>query len=268
MSDELKSKIIDDLLKSGFAAELRVLEAFKSADDWDATGGLQFFDPDIQKSREIDVHSLRSSRFPRENGLPPFEVTFEMWIEVKKTEKPWIVLRSQTPDKFLDLSSALCRPQNFHLVRNKGPLVRAVAANSIAMRSGWCGHGIHEAFKSPSDNSSWFTAFKKLSTITRHPEHSAAFFASKEQPHARITQPLVVLDGLMFSAALVEEQIELHAITEAAVDFSISGRETTGIGLHIDVVTMAGLSGYIAQATKTHDELIELMRADFSPPVE
>ena len=67
MSSDLEEKLLDDLQKSGFGSELKVLETLK-AEDWKVFAGLSYFDSTSKKSREIDVHALRVCHEDVENA--------------------------------------------------------------------------------------------------------------------------------------------------------------------------------------------------------
>ena len=267
MSGDLEKKLLDDLQKSGFGSELKVLETLKG-EDWNVFAGLSYFDSTSKKSREIDVHALRVCYEDIENASSEdssFEISFELWIEVKKTTHPWIILRSSSPDKFIDLTSALYRvtaANGFSL----GEMRKLIASRSVAMRSGWSGHGVHEAFKKPDQPAQWFAAFTKLARVCRDPNYCRVFFKGNERRYMRTAQPLVVLDSKLFSAQSNGDGISITEIREASIDFNVSEGSAPDErpSIQIDVVTMTALSDYLKNASMTHDRLCEMARSEIA----
>jgi hypothetical protein len=261
MSDVSKSslhvQVVDDLLKSGFASELRVIEIFEGC-GWGAFAGIQFYDSSVQKSREIDIHVIQSDVL-RDDDHPSFEMTSEFWVEVKKTERPWVVLRGADASKYLDLETVFGRPHSIEAFPSRGELRAAFGKNTLAVREGWFGHGIHESFRKAGDRSRWYSAFAKLARISRHPSHSVAFFKSHEgRSHIRLTQPLVVLDGPLLSARTAEGAIQVADILQATVEFGVSDSETHKGTIQIDVVTLPALADYLSHASGTVSTLSEM----------
>src|SRR5690606_11414928 len=95
MSPELEKKVIDDLMRSGFGAEM--VAARTAIDhDWKCQPGESFFDFEEQKVREIDL-SLFKGYYNKDAKI---DLEYHIIAEVKTSSKPWIVLsRSINPEQ-------------------------------------------------------------------------------------------------------------------------------------------------------------------------
>ncbi len=89
MKAELKTKLIDDLRKSGFASEMEAIR-LASEDGWDIISNYSYTDIQENKPRTVDFVGWKNCCYPPQyffhNGLEFFLI-----VEVKKSEKPWIV---------------------------------------------------------------------------------------------------------------------------------------------------------------------------------
>lgn len=52
----LPDKLVEDLLKSGFASELQALEVFRVA-GWNVSSRSEFYDPVLKIGRELDLYA-------------------------------------------------------------------------------------------------------------------------------------------------------------------------------------------------------------------
>ncbi len=111
MNEELREKLIKDLEKSGFGSEMRALKIFQDF-NWRTQSNTWYFDRDEQKTREIDISAYRSISYSL-NGKACLGIIFQIFAEVKKTEKPWIVFRHN-----LDKVYNLCAWNNMILSKN------------------------------------------------------------------------------------------------------------------------------------------------------
>ncbi len=84
--DDLEKKILDDIQKTGFASELRVISALLEQ-GWNTDHGETYEDKDENKSREIDITASKPAYDPQ----VAFRFNFTLVIEVKRSEQPWIV---------------------------------------------------------------------------------------------------------------------------------------------------------------------------------
>jgi hypothetical protein len=61
MDEELRSKLIKDLEKSGFASEMRAIQTIRDK-GWESSGAGTYFDLDANITRTIDVKAYRLAR--------------------------------------------------------------------------------------------------------------------------------------------------------------------------------------------------------------
>lgn len=252
----LEQELVEDLLKSGFASELRVLEAFK-AKKWTCFADAQVSDEDTNSTRSIDFHCT-FGRYLGSPTRPNVTIIIEAWVEVKKTEKPWVVLRSAAHDDFgfrVLASGNLLHTNKFADPSNFASILRS---ESIAVRNNWIGHGIHESFKKPNAPSRWFPACKKIADVCLDPRYSAVFGARPNEGFEIIvTRPLIVLDGPLFAVAMSSEGLRLEHIHEAAINFQSMHPKRVPRMLLIDIVSVAALENYLEREAGTFERLAD-----------
>ncbi len=90
MDDQLKKKIAEDIQKAGFAAELAALGQLM-ARGWFAYAGYRYQDRDEDKERDVDINAFFEIEQTAAPNPPLFQV--RLLADVKKSEKPWVVLR-------------------------------------------------------------------------------------------------------------------------------------------------------------------------------
>jgi len=92
MDESINKKIAEDLLKSGFASELEALRVLNK-NDWAASPGISYFDHELNRAREVDIAAFKTYSHLYQNPTNFIELTYQVLIEVKKSERPWVVLR-------------------------------------------------------------------------------------------------------------------------------------------------------------------------------
>ncbi|MBN2059343.1 MAG: hypothetical protein JW882_02905 [Deltaproteobacteria bacterium] len=85
-------KLLSDIIKTGFPCELRVQRTLESL-GWFVTGNAYYLDTDENKGREIDVTANKNCLDTE--SKPGVEVWSLLCIEVKKSEKPWVIFSSE-----------------------------------------------------------------------------------------------------------------------------------------------------------------------------
>ena len=102
--------------------------------------------------------------------------------------------------------------------------------------------------------------------VCRDPNYCRVFFKGNERRYMRTAQPLVVLDGKLFSAQSNGDGISITEIREASIDFNVSEGSAPDErpSIQIDVVTMTALSDYLKDASMTHHRLCEVARSEIA----
>ena len=90
-SRSLEERIEEDLAQSGFASELRAFNSFLD-NDWAVQASPQFEDFDEGKWREYDIKASKLVRY-QTDAERIVATSLQVTIEVKKSDKPWVVLR-------------------------------------------------------------------------------------------------------------------------------------------------------------------------------
>src|SRR5438270_1335794 len=156
-ASDLRAKVVADLRKSGFGAELAALQIFHD-EHFRTTARDVYFDKILNSQREIDIAAnLEKACQNQQNFI--CQAVVSVFAEVKKSERPWVVLRARTYENpyNVHLSDALIDEYNTPTLQHT--LRESLAKISANPPGGaWFGHGVHEAFKSPGDLSTWHKA--------------------------------------------------------------------------------------------------------------
>ncbi|MEH2359645.1 hypothetical protein [Nostoc sp.] len=250
MNEDLKNKIIKDLEKSGFGAEMLVLKIFNSL-GWRAEAGQGYFDKDENKSREIDISAYYSAHLEVNNKFCVSSF-FHICAEVKKSEQPWIVFRTYPHPYF-----QLCAWDNLidciNLPTENFNLVEYITKHSLLAIKGWEGSGIHHAFKDPNTPSRWYPAFIAACKACEDCYERNKLDGNKttsnilEEPTEwNFFQPLVILDGTLVTAELTDSgEIHIEEVDSAPFRFKYNTKNYIRGNYRVDLVTISGLKNYI-----------------------
>ena len=260
MNEELMQKLKADLEKSGLATELKVRKIFQQR-GWSISGGAAYLDKDEGKSREIDIVAYHGASVKKNEKIIIYN-GFQAHVEVKKSEKPWVVFKHY-PSKFLDSCAWNNIIDYINLPCEPIKLARSLQAHSLIKVNGWEGTGIHEAFKNPDQPSRWYGAF--LSAIKsatdyfeEHETEGEKLSSNLYENPAEITfnQPIVVLDGILITAELSDDgEIILEEVTSAAFRFDYKTEHYNRSSYRVDVVTIHGLNEYLKIAEQRQQSL-------------
>jgi hypothetical protein len=273
MDDQFSNKVIQDLENSGFQSEMKAIGAFLTR-GWKCTGGVSFFDRDEQITREIDFEAYRP--LWKEIDKTTVECFFFLVGEVKKTKKPWVVFKAKLDRKHhTDAWDNLIFHDNFP--REPGLQVKltlALSRSSLLTQCRWRGYGIHESFKKPDQSSRWFSAFVSsckaaeytLEANSWEVETTAKSWNPDEGAYLYFIKPVVILDGILLSAEILENgTIEVQEIAAAPMSFEYRSRQYARGGYKVDVVRLDSLDNYISDSEKRQqyifDRMLKLIRA-------
>lgn len=258
MSNDLSKKIVDDLEKSGFATEMKVVGAFRNH-QWGCDSSIIYFDHDDKKSRELDFRGI--------HVYSQDDLTSEFVIlgEVKKSQNPWVVFKKgETHISSIELfggGDILCAdnlpmPRTYTLARAK---------YSLTAQNRWQGYGIHETFKNPDQPSRWFSAFVATSKAVEDSiVHFNSFFANQHKSeynpgvssYLGILKPVVIIDGGLFGAELLDGQLVVGEIPYTAVKFEYKSPNYARGSYLVDLVSMNSIDDYIQLCEKQHQAVV------------
>lgn len=264
MSAELEEKIREDLAKAGMLSELRARKVFADA-GWRVRGPGAYFDREEEKSREGDFYAIRVFSSSAD-GASPIHLEFCAVAEVKKSERPWVVFKRPLEEyergcawnNLIARINLPCEPQ---------ALVSSLTEHSLLRTLGWEGAGIHESFKSPDQPSKWYSAFVSSLKWASHmkdeyPHSDDIHPGNDESVELYFFQPLVVLDGRLFSAELDSDSgIAVAEIKSAAFRFEYASKVYDKDSFRVDLVTVDGLSEYIALLEKRQSSIADGIQA-------
>lgn len=264
MEDFLK-KVSEDLDNSGFISEMRAIQIFLR-NGWRCSGNASYYDKDEGKNREIDLEAYLWKRRDISDGRSMVSF-FYIIGEVKKTDKPWVIFKEEL-NHSLDAWNNLAY-SNMPSQLNR-EIANAMSKDSLKTKLGWRGYGIHESFKNPNQPSRWYSAFVSVCKASKHVLESnfqvensldndteeEELIEVKDNISFHFVQPIVILDGILLSAALDETgNIKISEIDSAPMEFTyrsdhyydmdfFTGRPTEK-SYRVDVVCLKALADYI-----------------------
>jgi hypothetical protein len=265
MNEELKKKILQDIQKSGFGSEMKALQIIKKA-GWRASGSVHYEDLDTGGTRESDIktHHVCSASSENERVIE-YQCFLSLSIEVKKSERPWIVFR-EDPYYAFELSeggSALLFVDGTR--SGKKGMAHAVGTSGLAYTCGWYGNGMHEAFKSPDQPSRWYSGFVAACKAAEHQLRLNSWQISEgtptdHHPYLWLSKPVVVLDGQLVSATLdSDENLVLAEEKWCSVKFAYKSENYRREKYFVDVVTLEALQEYLQIQADRNTRLATLL---------
>jgi len=261
MNDELRARIASDIQKSGFGSEMKALQIIKKA-GWTATGSVHYVDLDTGATRESDIeaHHVCAESSNDERNIR-FQSFLSLSIEVKKSERPWIVFREipSYPFQLHGASSELTFTDGLRSTRVG--LLHVIGATSLATLNGWYGNGIHEAFKSPDQPSRWYAAFVSVCKAAEHELGGNSWLVDESKPidhfpYLWFSRPVVVLDGQLISAKLdANDELVLEEEKWCSVKFAYKTASYQRDKYFVDVVTLGALEEFLAHQSRRNEKL-------------
>lgn len=261
MDDSFIKNIKQDLVKSGFGAELKVRKIFKEhlkteiSSYWEIETASMFFDKDENKSREIDLIATAESNLM---NVDSSYIVYHLFCEVKKSKSPWIVFKDSDVSNSYRVKSSSYDTRNTDIddiLRNTNTYLPKLMK--------WKGSGIHEAFKNPSQPSRWYSAF--LATVKASIDNyerwaDDEFEESIKSIALDIYQPVVIVDGILLSSELDDnDEIELQEIMFASFPFEYKTKNYQQEQHSVDLVSLEYFSEYLRYTEGRKWEIIERM---------
>lgn len=243
-ASDLRAKVIADLRKSGFGAELAALQIFHN-EHFRTTARQVYFDKILNNQREIDIAAdMEKLRHNDQKFI--CQAVVSVFAEVKKSDRPWVVLRAKTYENPYNVHLADALIDEFNTPTLRQYTLRESLAKISANPPGgaWFGHGVQEAFKSPGDLSTWH---KAASSVCRAAWNAARPTHQDNLGSVWLRHPVVVLEGKLFSA-WSDESFEMQLAEGSRV--TILFRETNAVfdrRFLVDLVVMGSLRSYASE---------------------
>jgi hypothetical protein len=244
MDHELKRRIAEDLRKAGFESEMLAIEEFARRPLWRCEGSVGYRDKDQDVNRELDL----LARYGLWNDVGTVQCGIRIVGEVKKTERPWVVLRERqvAEEELIDAWDNLNCHDN---LPDDIALGEKLSRHSLLQENGWQGRGIHESFKPPSAASSSYGALVsvcKASESALDAEEASRAPLKKDSILFTLVKPVVVVDGPLVSAMVAADaSIDVAEISSAVLRFQFRTARYTRENYHIDLVTLPYLPRYL-----------------------
>lgn len=268
MDDALRKKILTDLEKSGFGSEMQAVQRFVTR-GWNCSPAYVYLDQDLQQGREIDLvaYHWMQENLSSEECIVSF---YFVVAEVKKSNKPWIVFGQRIPDGHWERNDAWN-----NLAHCKGPwdwppkLVDPLSKYSLLTEQGFLAYSIHESFKDPGDKSRWYSAFVSVSKAGEHVFASEARDKGERSgprmimgPCFTFVQPVVLLDGLLFTAELTRSgDVEISEIDEVPFRFTYRSPSYQRLNYRVDLVRLSKVGDYLARCEKRQAAVVSAVHA-------
>lgn len=221
--DDLEKKILEDIQKTGFVSELNAVSILIE-NDWKTDHSETYEDKDENKSREIDIIASKSI-YVHDIG---FRFSFYIFIEVKKTDRPWIIFT--TDRKFASTGWRIMHRS--YNDRKSGEIssifdIGCINPNDPRENRFRVGKAFHELNKQPSDKSKIYealiTSCKAAKYFSDLYERPFSHFDPEKETELSIYLPIVILDGLLFEVFNgINGQILVHRREHIPIEMSYS----------------------------------------------
>jgi hypothetical protein len=196
-------------------------------------------------------------------------VLTDVAAEVKKSERPWVVFR-HAPNSEEDLLHGWTEVLNYseNLPGSSEAYADVFDGWSLSSRQGWKGYAVHESFKKPDQPSRWYAAAVAACKAAHHQldinysdaENGGALSSDIHEypPLLHLSQPLVILDGLLFVAEISDSgELLVAPATMASVDFPFSSEAYEAETYRMPLVTLKALPEYLNLLEKRAGAFLE-----------
>lgn len=265
--DDLKTKIIKDIKKSGFLSEMKT-SAMLIKNGWSNIHAAEtFLDKDFNKSREIDITTYKA-KYDKEYKI---SLGIHLIIEIKKTSKPWIIFCQESHSTIY--SGIGWGHINF--ADNITPSQLSFDDINLKNRhanSHLFGTSYYEAFKKPTDNSQVYSALMTCCKAAVHSkklnswavEENKKYNANKNHD-LDFFLPIVVLDGLMFQSTLdTDGEISLKEVDYSPITLNYSSMNYKETTFYPEIITLKGLKTYLEDIDKWRTSMYNSLKRNIS----
>lgn len=265
MDAAFHKRMVEDLQKSGFAAEMAAMHAFWRA-RWDCQGAPVFFDRDERTSRTTDLLAQLSLEYEiakAKGGLLQILMSSMTIVgEVKKSATPWVLFRQPVDDTYVLLNDGwpnLIAKANPTIPNHYMPPI--LSQWGLLKKCMWQGYHLHHSFKPPDQPSKWFAAMVTVCKAAEDVLTSSNAYvpvndrltveevlvpASGRSSFFDFIKPVVILDGELVAADYGSDgNLELTEIDSAPFSFEYRSAAYTRGRYNVDIVRLAKLSEYI-----------------------
>lgn len=265
--NDLKSKIIQDIQKSGFLSEMNT-SAILVKNGWLNTHNAEtFLDKDYNKSREIDITTYKA-KYDKDFQI---KLGIHLIIEVKKTNKPWIIFCQEKQSIIYIGLGWGC----IHFADNITPnqlSYEQINNKSRQANSDLFGTSYYEAFKKPTENSQVYSALITCCKAAVHLQKLNSWAVDENKKYSGNKRhdldfflPIVVLDGLMFQSTLnTDGKISLKEVDYSPIRLNYSSMNYKETTFYPEIITLKGLKTYLEDIDEWHTSMFNSLKRNIS----
>ncbi len=259
--EELKLKILANIQKSGFVSEMKV-NSMLIKKGWAFTlSGETFTDKDLNKSREIDLMSFKQIS-NEDNSLT---ISVQLIIEVKKSEKPWIIF-CQKRQNFFHTIFGINILRDSENISMSELSFNDLNENNKHFNSTYFGTAFTEAFKDTSETSQVYSA---LITACKAAVHFKKDESKQSKPYVKIRDknekrtlhiylPVVVLNGNLYRAILDDlGEVDLEEVNYCPVNLNYTSENYSQSRFSPEIVTLNEFNNYLDYIDRWQLEIFE-----------
>src|SRR6185436_7976932 len=220
MAGDLKTRVYDEVLKTGFPLELRTAHHLKTR-KYHVAHNVYFLDRDEQKGREIDLRALKNMFFNKGKGQ--YAVRHCLLLECKKSSsRPWVIFTSPVVSYDQDVTGIqTAGARDGMWLELSFETVREFEARHPWFSTPDRGRSYFEPFANSADSNQ--TIFKALVSVVKALiEVRNAGFGSGAYGAIRnlaFYYPLIVLEGRLFVARLEPSGLVVEEVASIPVSF-------------------------------------------------
>lgn len=266
----LKDKILEDILKTGFVTELQVGSVLRKR-EWTTSHGDTYEDLDTGKSREIDIIATLV-KYDEESDL---FLEFSLVIDVKRMKKrPWVIFSTEKTISDTEGWRILNSGYNYKSLNQDkftSTIFTSDDLDEMNFKSEIDRYGIafHESFKSPSETSQAFQSLIGASKAAwdrkekHHSKDELKDFNKNEPTELNIFIPVIVLDGELFEVSIDKEgELQLHEEKMIQVDLNYSSSNYSKRDLEFfpDIVQIDYFEDYLTQTEAWAERMFKNFR--------
>jgi hypothetical protein len=257
--EQLESKLIKDIEKTGYPVELRAGNAFAKA-GWNVQYNTYYTDWDEGKGREIDL-TVCNAVWAKKHHIG---VTVYLFCEVKKSVDPWVIFTAKNAGEMEGLEQPGW--SRLHLAFDEIDYLvlpgEKIDANSTIAQFQRFGHSYYVAFCGTQSKPTIFEALTSsvkasvdhlmsINKIIKNDEVRTGKPQTKGR-HLVFFEPIIILDGLLYETYLDRHnKLVTHRVNHIPVCFGyVSPKYSSGEfspNYVVEIVTMDSLPKLISK---------------------
>jgi hypothetical protein len=239
--DDLESKILAEIEKTGYPFELWASECFRSF-GYHVANNIYFVDKDEGKGREYDVRALKNEEIDFDGKK--HWVRHCLLVECKRSVKrPWVLFTSTTNSYDQSPSDLYVKGMvNEDRLQNidSDDLIKGNPVFSPPRR----GRSFFEPFK---DGDGGEAVFKALTTATKALVDAVESSFAAGGNSICFYYPIVLFDGILFEAYLENKEIRLEHTDHLAVSMFYRSATYKEVRVTVPIVTKTGMADFIGR---------------------